>query len=87
MLYPLGRISEVQRRQMTTVQSPNVHAVAVDGNFDDCQDLVKAMFADEKFREEFHLSAVKSINWARQRLLRLGYELAERAGLEVEMAA
>src|SRR5208282_3915227 len=49
----------------TTVQSPNVHAVAVDGNFDDCQDLVKAMFADEKFREEFHLSAVNAIIWAR----------------------
>ncbi len=65
MLYPLGRISEVQRRQMTTVQSPNVHAVAVDGTFDDCQDLVKAMFADEKFRDAFHLSAVNSINWAR----------------------
>ncbi len=65
MLYPLGRISEVQRRQMTTVQSPNVHAVAVDGTFDDCQDLVKAMFADAKFRDAFHLSAVNSINWAR----------------------
>ncbi len=65
MLYPLGRVSEVQRRQMTTVQSPNVHAVAVDGTFDDCQDLVKAMFADSKFRDAFHLSAVNSINWAR----------------------
>jgi len=65
MLYPAGRISEVQRRQMTTVQSPNVHAIAIDGTFDDCQDLVKAMFADAKFREEFQLSAVNSINWAR----------------------
>jgi threonine synthase len=65
MLYPAGRISEVQRRQMTTVASPNVHAVAIDGSFDDCQDLVKAMFADTKFRAEFHLSAVNSINWAR----------------------
>jgi len=65
MLYPAGRISEVQRRQMTTVPSANVHAVAIDGTFDDCQDLVKAMFADEKFRAAFQLSAVNSINWAR----------------------
>ena len=65
ILYPAGRTSEVQRRQMTTVDSPNVHAVAIDGNFDDCQDLVKAMFADAAFRDELHLSAVNSINWAR----------------------
>jgi threonine synthase len=65
ILYPAGRTSEVQRRQMTTVDSPNVHAVAIDGNFDDCQDLVKAMFGDEAFRDELHLSAVNSINWAR----------------------
>ena len=65
MLYPKGRISEVQRRQMTTVDAPNVHAIAVDGTFDDCQDLVKAMFADAKFRDQLALSAVNSINWAR----------------------
>ncbi len=65
ILYPAGRTSEVQRRQMTTVDSPNVHAIAIDGNFDDCQDLVKAMFGDEAFRDELHLSAVNSINWAR----------------------
>jgi len=65
MLYPKGRISEVQRRQMTTVASPNAHAIAIDGTFDDCQDLVKAMFADRKFRTELNLSAVNSINWAR----------------------
>jgi len=65
ILYPDGRISEVQRRQMTTVASPNVHAIAVDGSFDDCQDLVKAMFADAPFRAAFNLSAVNSINWAR----------------------
>jgi threonine synthase len=65
ILYPAGRTSEVQRRQMTTVESPNVHAVAVDGTFDDCQDLVKAMFADQAFRDELRLSAVNSINWAR----------------------
>jgi len=65
ILYPKGRTSEVQRRQMTTLDAPNVHAVAVDGTFDDCQDLVKAMFADEAFRTRVGLSAVNSINWAR----------------------
>lgn len=65
ILYPKGRISEVQRRQMTTVASANVHAIAIEGTFDDCQDLVKAMFADTRFREAFNLSAVNSINWAR----------------------
>jgi threonine synthase len=65
ILYPHGRTSEVQRRQMTTVEAPNVHCVAVDGTFDDCQDLVKAMFADVPFRERLRLSAVNSINWAR----------------------
>jgi threonine synthase len=65
ILYPHRRISEVQRRQMTTVASPSVHAIAVDGSFDDCQDLVKAMFADAAFRDELSLSAVNSINWAR----------------------
>ncbi|MGA0877813.1 MAG: threonine synthase [Ilumatobacteraceae bacterium] len=65
ILYPAGRVSDVQRRQMTTVSSPNVHTVAVDGNFDDCQDLVKAMFNDLAFRDELNLSAVNSINWAR----------------------
>jgi len=65
MLYPKGRISEVQRRQMTTVAAENVHAIAIDGTFDDCQDLVKAMFADAPFRRELGLSAVNSINWAR----------------------
>jgi threonine synthase len=65
ILYPTGRVSDVQRRQMTTVDAPNVHAVAIDGTFDDCQDLVKAMFADASFRDEVRLSAVNSINWAR----------------------
>ncbi len=65
ILYPAGRTSDVQRRQMTTVDSPNVHAIAIDGNFDDCQDLVKAMFGDAAFRDELQLSAVNSINWAR----------------------
>ena len=65
ILYPAGRVSDVQRRQMTTVDSPNVHTVAIDGTFDDCQDLVKAMFNDAQFRNELNLSAVNSINWAR----------------------
>ena len=65
ILFPDGRTSEVQRRQMTTLGAANAHAVAVPGTFDDCQDLVKAAFADEAFRDEVHLSAVNSINWAR----------------------
>jgi threonine synthase len=65
ILHPLGRTSEVQRRQMTTVRAMNVCNLGVEGSFDDCQDLVKAMFADASFRAELHLSAVNSINWAR----------------------
>lgn len=65
ILYPKGRVSDVQRRQMTTVDSPNVRTVAIDGTFDDCQDLVKAMFNHAEFRESQNLSAVNSINWAR----------------------
>ena len=65
ILYPKGRVSDVQRRQMTTIDSPNVRTVAIDGTFDDCQDLVKTMFNDAPFREKHNLSAVNSINWAR----------------------
>ena len=65
MLYPNNRVSDVQRRQMTTLTARNVHAVAIDGTFDDCQDLVKAMFNDQKFRDANQLSAVNSINWVR----------------------
>ncbi len=65
IMHPAGRVSEVQRRQMTTVLSANVHNIAIEGDFDDCQDLVKAMFADEAFRDRRQLSAVNSINWAR----------------------
>ncbi|MBV8777921.1 MAG: threonine synthase [Alphaproteobacteria bacterium] len=64
-LYPQGRISEVQRRQMTTVAAANCHAIAIDGTFDDCQDLVKALFADASLRRELSLSAMNSINFAR----------------------
>jgi threonine synthase len=65
IMHPRGRVSEVQRRQMTTVDADNVFNIAVEGTFDDCQDLVKAMFADEAFRRTCRLSAVNSINWAR----------------------
>lgn len=65
ILHPHGRVSDVQRRQMTTVMDDNVFNIAVQGNFDDCQDIVKSLFADKKFREEHKLTAVNSINWAR----------------------
>jgi threonine synthase len=65
ILHPHERTSLVQRRQMTTVTAPNVGNVAIEGTFDDCQDMVKALFADVPFRTEMGLSAVNSINWAR----------------------
>ena len=65
MLHPKGRVSDVQRRQMTTVLAPNVHNIASQGSFDDAQALVKAMFNDRDFAGRFQLSAVNSINWAR----------------------
>ncbi|HUW03569.1 MAG TPA: threonine synthase [Acidimicrobiales bacterium] len=65
VLHPAGRVSDIQRRQMTTVDAPNVHNVAIDGTFDDCQDLVKAMFADDAFRAAVGQAAMNSINWAR----------------------
>ncbi|MBT4487277.1 MAG: threonine synthase [Rhodospirillaceae bacterium] len=65
ILYPHGRVTEVQRRQMTTVLSDNVHNIAIEGTFDDCQALVKAAFNDLAFRDEISMSAVNSINWAR----------------------
>ena len=65
ILHPAGRVSEVQRRQMTTVAAANVHNIAVDGTFDDCQAMLKAMFNDRGFREDLRLSGVNSINWAR----------------------
>lgn len=65
VLFPHGRISEVQRRMMTTAPDANVHAVAIEGTFDDCQALVKAMFNHHAFRDRVRLSGVNSINWAR----------------------
>ena len=65
ILFPEGRTTEVQRRQMTTIESPNVHAIAVEGTFDDCQDLVKAVFADPRLRRDLSLSTANSINFGR----------------------
>ena len=65
MLHPEGRVSDVQRRQMTTVLAPNVHNIAIDGSFDDAQAMVKRLFGDAEARSRVTLSAVNSINWAR----------------------
>ena len=65
VLLPKGRVSEVQRRQMTTPEAPNVHALALDGDFDDCQARLKEMFNDHAFRDRVRLAGVNSINWAR----------------------
>ncbi|MCB5202970.1 threonine synthase [Neorhizobium sp. T786] len=65
IFFPKGKVSAVQQRQMTTSTASNVHAVAVEGNFDDCQNLVKEMFNDATFRDRVKLSGVNSINWAR----------------------
>ncbi len=65
ILHPNGRTSEVQRRQMTTVLDANVHNIAIQGTFDDCQAIVKSLFGARGFRDEVHLSGVNSINWGR----------------------
>lgn len=65
ILHPHGRTSDVQRKQMTTVDAPNVFNLAIDGTFDDCQNLLKAMFNDVAFRDAVNMSGVNSINWAR----------------------
>ena len=65
ILYPTGRVSPIQERQMTTVPDANVHCVSVAGTFDDCQDIVKSSFNDPAFRERVKLGAVNSINWCR----------------------
>ena len=65
ILYPHGRVSDVQRRQMTTATEANVHAIAIDGTFDDCQNLLKALFNDLDLRDRLSLAGVNSINWAR----------------------
>ncbi|EWC39094.1 threonine synthase [Pseudomonas stutzeri] len=65
ILHPHQRVSEVQRRQMTTIAGDNIHNIAIEGNFDDCQEMVKASFADQGFLKGTRLVAVNSINWAR----------------------
>jgi threonine synthase len=65
MLHPKGRVSEVQRRQMTTVRAPNVYNIAIEGSFDDAQAMVKRMFGDAEMTSRFNIGAVNSINWAR----------------------
>ena len=65
MLYPNGRISPLQELQMTTVPDANVHCLAIDGSFDDCQSIVKGLFGDLPFKERYNLGAVNSMNWAR----------------------
>ena len=78
VLHPAGRVTDVQRHQMTTVHQPNVHNVAIDGTFDDCQDLVKRLFVDVAFREAVGLSAMNSINWARVMAQTVYYATAAR---------
>jgi threonine synthase len=65
ILHPEGRTSDIQRRQMTTVLDANVHNIALRGNFDDCQKIVKGLFSNPRFRTEMSLSGVNSINWGR----------------------
>lgn len=65
IMYPHGRVSDVQRRQMTTVDAPNVHTIALEGTFDDCQAILKGCFNNHAFRDQMRLSGVNSINWAR----------------------
>jgi threonine synthase len=65
IMYPAGRVSELQELQMTTVLDPNVHCLSVSGSFDDCQNLMKTLFGDLPFKSSYHLGAVNSVNWAR----------------------
>ena len=80
ILYPHGRVSEVQRRQMTTVAADNIHALAVEGTFDDCQAIVKGMFNNHAFRDAYALSGVNSINWARI-VAQVGYYVSAAVSL------
>jgi threonine synthase len=80
VLFPNGRISDVQRRMITTASEPNVHAVGINGTFDDCQTLVKAMFNDHGFRDRVKLAGVNSINWARV-VAQITYYFAAAASL------
>ena len=65
IMYPNNKVSPLQELQMTTVADENVHCIAVEGSFDDCQSLMKEIFGDLAFKQKFHLGAVNSVNWAR----------------------
>ena len=65
ILHPYDKISEVQRRQMTTVIEKNIHNIAIKGTFDDCQKIIKELFANNELQSKTSLTAVNSINWAR----------------------
>lgn len=65
IMYPAGRVSDVQRRQMTTPPDANIHAIEIEGTFDDCQNILKALFNEHAFRDRYQLAGVNSINWAR----------------------
>jgi threonine synthase len=80
VLFPHGRVSDVQRRMMTTAREANVHAVSIDGTFDDCQALLKGMFNDLAFRDRVKLAGVNSINWARV-VAQIGYYFAAATAL------
>jgi threonine synthase len=80
ILHPEGRVSDVQRRMMTTIDDPNVHNIAIKGTFDDCQSIVKALFNDHGFRDEISLGGVNSINWARV-MAQIVYYFASALGL------
>jgi threonine synthase len=83
ILFPQGRISDVQRRQMTTASENNIHAIAVEGTFDDAQNIVKSLLGDQDFRTRHALSAINSINWARIAAQIVYYYTAtEKLGLE-----
>ena len=86
VLHPAGRVSDVQRRQMTTVDARNVHNVAIEGTFDDCQDVLKALFADAGLRDRVGLSAMNSINWARVAAQIVYYVMAAAACGRCEVA-
>merc|ERR1711988_169845 len=64
-LYPKGKVTDIQERQMTSIPDKNVHCIQVEGDFDDCQALVKKAFADKDFKKAVNLGAINSINWAR----------------------
>ena len=65
IFHPYKKVSNIQRRLMTTVKSNNIYNIAIKGNFDDCQKIVKRLFLDKKLKDKFHFSAINSINWAR----------------------